>query len=78
MRLTHRAGTCDNGPCPNVFDTDSLIDDRDMLVAVQGTTLTDSAALAQLSGLPANETVVLVPRQLLVDYAQSVQQQFNQ
>jgi hypothetical protein len=68
MRLVHRAGPCENGPCPNVFDTDD-----DALVAVQGAELVDSAALAQLSQMPAHETVVLVPRALLLEYAKLVQ-----
>ncbi|TDD46991.1 hypothetical protein E1263_35445 [Kribbella antibiotica] len=68
MRLIHRAGSCDNGPCPNVFDTD----DGD-LVAIQGAELLDPNALAQLSQMPAHETVVLVPRALLIEYARKVQ-----
>jgi hypothetical protein len=68
MRLTHRAGSCDNGPCPNVFDTD----DQE-LVAVQGAQLFDKEALTQLSKMPDHETVVLVPRELLMEYARKVQ-----
>ncbi|WP_020392221.1 hypothetical protein [Kribbella catacumbae] len=68
MRLTHRAGTCSNGPCPNVFDTDD-----GSLVAIQGAELLDAEALAQLSQMPAHETVVLVPRELLLEYARKVQ-----
>lgn len=68
MRLIHRAGSCDNGPCPNVFDTD----DED-LVAIQGAQLADAEALAQLSQMPEHETVVLVPRELLLEYARKVQ-----
>lgn len=68
MRLIHRAGPCENGPCPNVFDTDD-----GELVAVQGAQLVDAAALAQLSQMPTHETVVLVPRALLLEYAKTVQ-----
>ena len=68
MRLIHRAGPCENGPCPNVFDTDD-----ESLVAVQGAQLADADALAQLSQMPAHETVVLVPRELLMEYARKVQ-----
>ncbi len=68
MRLIHRSGPCENGPCPNVFDTD-----EGDLVAVQGAELLDAEALAQLSQMPAHETVVLVPRALLIDYARKVQ-----
>lgn len=67
MRLIHRAGPCENGPCPNVFDTD----ERD-LVAVQGPELVDADALAQLTGMPSHETVVLVPRELLLEYVRAV------
>lgn len=67
MRLIHRAGPCENGPCPNVFDTDDPT-----LVAVQGAQLVDTHALAQLSGMPAHETVVLVPRELLLEYAKKM------
>jgi hypothetical protein len=51
-----------------VFDTDD-----GELVAVQGAELVDADALAQLSQMPANETVVLVPRALLLEYAKLVQ-----
>jgi hypothetical protein len=67
MRLINRAGSCDNGPCPNVFDTDD-----GTLVAVQGAQLVDADALAQLSQMPAHETVVLVPRELLLEYAKKM------
>lgn len=66
MRLTLRAGTCEEGPCPTIYDTD------DGRAAVQGEILTDADALAQLRGMPAHETVVLVPRQLLAEYARTI------
>lgn len=68
MRLIHRVGPCRDGPCPNVFDTD-----EGSLVAVQGAELVDPDALAQLSRMPDHETVVLVPRELLLEYARKVQ-----
>lgn len=68
MRLIHRAGPCENGPCPNVFDTD-----EGDLVAIQGTELVDTAALAQLSLMPKDETVVLVPRKLLEEYIRNME-----
>lgn len=68
MRLIHRAGPCENGPCPNVFDTD-----EGDLVAIQGTELVDTAALAQLSLMPRDETVVLVPRKLLEEYIRKME-----
>ncbi|MFD7158266.1 hypothetical protein ACFV9C_26960 [Kribbella sp. NPDC059898] len=51
-----------------MFDTDD-----GSLVAVQGAQLVDADALAQLSKMPAHETVVLVPRELLLEYAKKVQ-----
>jgi len=68
MRLIHRAGPCENGPCPNVFDAD----ERGM-VGVQGAELVDADALAQLTGMPPQETVVLVPRALLLEYVRAVE-----
>ncbi|MPZ65719.1 MAG: hypothetical protein GEU83_09470 [Pseudonocardiaceae bacterium] len=60
--LTLRAGTCHEGPCPNVFDYTP----QPGLVAVQGTRLADPDALAQLRNMPDHEAVVLVPRALLL------------
>jgi hypothetical protein len=68
MRLIHRAGPCKDGPCPNVFDTDT-----EGMVAIQGAELVDAEARAQLSRMPAHETVVLVPRELLMEYVRNVQ-----
>jgi len=42
-------------------------------VAVQGAQLFDKEALTQLSKMPDHETVVLVPRELLMEYARKVQ-----
>lgn len=66
--LTLRAGTCENGPCPNVFDYAPQPD----LVAVQGARLTDPEGLAQLSKMPDHDAVVLVPRALLLEYTHSL------
>ncbi|MGH3812653.1 MAG: hypothetical protein ACRDUV_09385 [Pseudonocardiaceae bacterium] len=66
--LTHRAGSCDNGPCPNIFDYEP----EPGIVAIQGTRITDPEALAQLTGIPAHETVVLIPRTLLLEYAHMI------
>ena len=60
LTLTHRAGSCENGPCPNVFDVAG--DGRVDTVAIQGTTMTDASA-------PARESAVQVPRHLILDYA---------
>lgn len=65
--LTLRAGTCENGPCPNVFDYAP----QPELVAIQGTRLTDPDALAQLSNMPDHDAAVLVPRILLLQYARA-------
>jgi hypothetical protein len=131
LRLVHRAGSCENGPCPNVFDvagggrvdmiavqgttmTDadtpphrsavlvprqlvidyaalfpgadvagsesdrSLFDvtgDRNGTITVKGKTMTDASALAQLSGMPTHESVVLVPRRLVLEYADRIQKE---
>lgn len=70
MKLMHRAGSCDNGPCPNIFETDVPVarGAADHLVAVQGTQVTDPEALARLANMPAHETLVLVPPSLLLEY----------
>lgn len=68
LPLIHRAGSCDNGPCPNVFDYEP----KPEMVAIQGTRLTDPKALTQLKDMPDHETVVLVPRTLLLEYARMI------
>jgi hypothetical protein len=57
MRLT-QVGGCDDGTCPTVYATD-----RGTYV-VQGTIVTDPDALASVQ-LPAHETLVEVPAELL-------------
>ena len=47
------------------------------MVAIQGETLTDLMALAELSGMPGHESVVLVPRQLILDYADQVRKELG-
>lgn len=69
--LIHRAGSCDYGPCPNVFDYKPDPE----LAAIQGTRLTDPEALAQLKDMPDHETVVLIPRKLLLEYARMILQE---
>jgi hypothetical protein len=54
-----------------VFDMEG--DGLEDMAAIQGRTLTDRAALAQLSQMPAHESVVLVPRRLLLEYASQLQ-----
>ena len=60
LRLIHRTGSCENGPCPNVFDVAG--DDRSDMIAVQGTTMTDDDR-------PAHQSAVQVPGQIILDYA---------
>jgi hypothetical protein len=57
MRLTKLAG-CSGGTCPTIYATD-----RGTYV-VQGSIVTDAEALASVN-LPANETLVEVPAELL-------------
>jgi hypothetical protein len=59
MRL-RQIGGCDDGTCPTVYATD-----RGTLV-VQGTTVIDPEVLASVQ-LPAHETLVEVPADLLLD-----------
>lgn len=72
--LTHRAGSCENGPCPNVFDYEPAPG----MAAVQGIQLTDPDALAQLKDMPGHESIVLVPRTLLIEYARMIAQEEQQ
>jgi len=71
MRLHRRAGSCEDGPCPNIFDVEEAgaVEAR---VGVQGERLIDPEALAQLDGMPAQESVVLVPRRLVEEYAREI------
>ncbi|MEU5848919.1 hypothetical protein [Saccharopolyspora shandongensis] len=61
MRLTHLGTTSGGGGCPELYETD-----RGTYV-VQGTKITDPAALATLRerGLPDHETAVEIPKALL-------------
>jgi hypothetical protein len=63
MRLTEKHGTCDDGTCPAIWDTDDPA-----LIAVQGSALVDPEARADLGEIPAHEQVVLLPRTLLDSY----------
>ena len=60
MKLRYIKGGCDNGPCPTLYETD-----RGSLV-VQGCIVDDPEALEAL-GLPAGETAVEIPRELLLN-----------
>ncbi|MGH8932541.1 MAG: hypothetical protein ACRDZO_18430 [Egibacteraceae bacterium] len=70
MRLTRISGdgSCNNGTCPTVF----AIDDGKDEVVVQGYTVIDAGALAQLD-LPPGESAVRVPLGLLLDAAASLE-----
>jgi hypothetical protein len=61
MKLTFLGTSSKNGGCPTVY-----LSDRDSII-VQGSTVTDEEALAELRkrGLPAHETAVEIPRKLL-------------
>jgi hypothetical protein len=64
MRLTRLAGGCEGGTCPTVYRTD-----RGTLV-VQGTVVADPEALSGVD-LPAHETLVEVPADLLLSLKES-------
>jgi hypothetical protein len=64
MRIISSTGGCSDGTCPAIHETDDP-----ELVAVQGATLTDGQALADLGPIPGHEGVVLVPRSLFDTYA---------
>ncbi|MFG1927961.1 hypothetical protein [Cryptosporangium sp. NPDC048952] len=61
MKLTFRGTNSSYGSCPSVYETD-----RGTLV-VQGWRVTDAEAIAALTerGLPAHETAVEIPLDLL-------------
>lgn len=61
MKLTFRGTSSSHGSCPSVYETD-----RGTLV-VQGWRVTDAEAIAALAerGLPAHETAVEIPLELL-------------
>lgn len=66
MKLTLVASdeSCRNGTCPAVF----AIDEEPGEAVVQGYVVTDAEALARLD-LPPGETVVRIPRELLIEAA---------
>lgn len=63
MRLTFVGSSSGNGGCPTVFRTERGT------VVIQGTTVTDPEALAEMSrngnGIPAYESAVEIPAELL-------------
>ena len=63
MHFTRIHRDCNDGTCPAILDTDDPA-----LIGVQGTTLTDPQALADLGSIPSHEQVILIPRSLLAAY----------
>jgi hypothetical protein len=63
VRFTRIHRDCNDGTCPGILDTDDPA-----VVGVQGATLTDPQALADLGRIPSHEQVVLLPRSLLESY----------
>ena len=63
MRITRKYGDCSDGTCPALYDTDDP-----ELIAVQGSTLTDAQALADIGQVPGHESVVLLPHSLFESY----------
>ncbi|MFD4904857.1 hypothetical protein [Kitasatospora purpeofusca] len=62
MKLTLLDSSCDNGPCPTVYSTDTGE------LVVQGFKVEDPEALAAMR-LPETETAVRIPVELLVRVA---------
>jgi hypothetical protein len=63
VHFTRKYGTCNDGTCPAILDTDDPA-----VVGVQGAIVTDPQALADLGSIPSHEQVVLLPRSLLESY----------
>lgn len=66
MRLRFLGSTSEAGACPSLYETD-----RGTIV-VQGLTLTDPEASADLLHVLAGESAVEVPRELLTEIALAV------
>jgi hypothetical protein len=66
MRLRFLGSTSEAGACPSLYETD-----RGTIV-VQGLQVTDAEALADLPDVLDGETIIEVPRELLVDIARRV------
>lgn len=58
MKLTELVSTCENGPCPTVYATDTGE------FIVQGFKVDDAEALATM-GMPDTETAVRIPMELI-------------
>ncbi|WP_214412958.1 hypothetical protein [Sphaerisporangium fuscum] len=66
MRLRFLGSTSEAGACPSLYETDRGT------VVVQGLTLTDPEARADLRDILDGESAVEVPRELLVEVARAV------
>jgi hypothetical protein len=66
MRLRFLGSTSEAGACPSLYETD-----RGTIV-VQGLTLTDPEAKADLRHVLHGESAVEVPRELLIEIARKV------
>lgn len=68
MRIIGKLGDdgCSDGTCPALWTTDDP-----ELVAVQGATLIDPQALADVGEVPGHESLVIVPRSLLAGYREA-------
>ncbi|MGA5819745.1 hypothetical protein ACPC54_18030 [Kitasatospora sp. NPDC094028] len=63
MKLTFLGSTSDDGKCPTLYETETGD------IVVQGYQLTDTEALGQLRNVLPGETFVVVPRDLLTQFA---------
>jgi len=63
MKLTMLGTTSGGGNCPTLYETDTGD------IVVQGPQLTDPDALEQLKDVLGGEGAVVVPRELLTQYA---------
>ncbi|MCX4749802.1 hypothetical protein OG455_30535 [Kitasatospora sp. NBC_01287] len=63
MKLKFLGTTSDDGKCPTLYETPTGD------IVVQGYTLSDPEALAQLRDVLPGESFVVVPRELLAKFA---------
>lgn len=66
MRMRFLGSTSEAGACPTLYETD-----RGTIV-IQGLTLTDAEALADLRDVLDGESAVEVPRELIAEIARQV------
>lgn len=65
LKLTSRTPECPDWNCPDLYDYEP----EPEMVAVRGPTLTDPEARGEIADMPGHEDVVLVPRDLILDWA---------